>query len=196
MKRSSRRRLRRLFQTPLDKSAAVFTILGTLGVILVTAVQPSSGWLWLALALVLIGLAWLVVGLYRTASTPEESYFEEVFFGDPSDPVVISALHSLLNGEKARPEFVHAAPKNKEVDLVCRGLHESGFATIYGGSGEGKSMTAYHSAYRLCSEEGYSPYTLRVDLLTNRFSDFRDELLAQFGQPTSETKTDHRGQRA
>jgi hypothetical protein len=180
MRRSARRRLKRIFQTPLDKSAAIFTVLGTIGTILITAVQPSSEWLWLALALGLISLAWLTVRLYRIVSISEACYFERIEFGESRERVLIRVLHGLLNGEKAQPDFVHAAPMNREVNVVCRGLQENGFATIYGGPGEGKSMTAYHAAHRLYHEEGYVPYTLRVDLLTGKsFSALRDELLAQ-----------------
>jgi hypothetical protein len=122
----------------------------------------------------------ILINLYRAASTPDVSYFEEVSFGETRERVVMLVLHGLLNGEKAQPQFVHAAPINKEVDMVCRTLEEAGFATLYGGPGEGKSMTAYHVAYRLQMEKGYSPYTLRVDLLTDRgLPALRDELQAQ-----------------
>jgi hypothetical protein len=189
MRRSSKRRLKRILQSPLDKSAAVFTIFGTLGVILLSTVQPSSAWLWLALAVALVCLTWLTIRLYGVASTFEASYFDQIDFAESRERVLIRVLYGLLNGEKAQPEFVHVAPMNKEVLAVCRTLRESGFVTIYGGPGEGKSMTAYHAAYKLYRDENYSPYLLRVDMLTNKsFSELRGELLAQLDSLRSRRK--------
>jgi hypothetical protein len=177
MKRSTRRALKRFLQNPLNIVAAVFT---TVGVILTPLVPPSSGWLWVALSLSLVGLAWLLVYLYRAASVPVLCYFEGIRFGNPSNYAMTRAAYGLLNGEKALPEFVHAAPRNKEVQAVCHALHENGFSTLYGGPGEGKSMTAYHAAYRLYQEAGYCPYAIRVDLLGDKSGqDFRDDLLEQ-----------------
>lgn len=154
----------------------VFGTIGALVGLLITAAQAPSAWPWVALALFLIAATAV---LLRATSTGETTYFEPIFFGEPRERVVVAGLHGLLNCEKAQPEFVHAAPKNKEVDVICRQLTRSGFSTVYGGPGEGKSMTAYHAAYRLQCESRNSSYKLKVDLLTGGFSDFRAQLLEQ-----------------
>jgi hypothetical protein len=177
MRRSTRRRLKRFFRDPLNIAAAVFAIVGA---ILIPVVPPSSGSLWLAVWLFLIVVAWLVIDLHRAASVSEFNYFEEIRFGEPTEYLVVRGAQGLLNSEKVQPQFVHAAPINKEVEVVCQALRETGFSTLHGGPGEGKSMTAYHAAYRLYREARYSPYALRVDLLEGRFvQEIRDDVLEQ-----------------
>jgi hypothetical protein len=181
MRRSTRRRLQRFYRDPLTILASVFTIIGA---IIIPAIQPSSIWLWLAIASGLAALGWLAVFIHRVVSMAEVEYFEEVHFGEPMECVVIESLWRLLGGEKAQPRYVHAAPRNQEVDTVCQGLGEAGFSTIYGGPGEGKSMTAFHAAHSL-NRNGCSVYTLRIDLLAQR--------PRAAGQFAREPKACHRG---
>ena len=184
MKESTKRRVTRFLGDRLNIAVGVIATGLSIAILFI---QPSSVWASLALVLFVVGLALLLIALHLSASAPALSYFEEVSFGEPAgyplalmDNLAIRAVHGLINYEKARPEFVHAAPKNKEVQVVCQALQETGFSTVYGGPGEGKSMTAYHAAYQLKREAGYSPYVLRVDLLRDKSGEaFCDDLLEQ-----------------
>jgi len=184
MKESTKRRVTRSLG---DRFNIAVGVIATGLSIAILFVQPSSVWVSLALVLLVVGAAMVVIALHLYASAPALRYFEEVSFGEPAadplelmDNLVILAVQGLINYEKARPEFVHAAPKNKEVKVVCQALSETGFSTLYGGPGEGKSMTAYHAAYQLHKEAGYSPYALRVDLLRDKSGqEFCDDLLEQ-----------------
>lgn len=187
MRRSFLRGLRRVLpRTAGEIAAVVCGIVGLIIEFLIKAFESPSAWPWVALTA--LGVIAVTIVLYRAISTGQTPFFEPISFGELRDSTVIGALHGLLNYEKARPDFVHAAPQNKEVDVLLKLLTRSGFATLHGGPGEGKSMTAYHVACRLHSEKGYSPYKLRLDLLAGRFSEFSSQVLEQIDRLKGERK--------
>ncbi len=117
---------------------------------------------------------------FSKASVSEINYFEEIDFGKPEENTILKVINGLLNVEKVESFYVHAAPKSKEVETVYSRLKETGFAMIYGGPGEGKSMVAYHSAYKLKEGERYYIYRLRVELLEDKTGkELKDEILFQ-----------------
>jgi hypothetical protein len=169
----NKRDLRKLLREGVDVGGVV---LGIIVAALVAAFPPSSlaEWFFLLAGLSILAAVWLWGR--RWVSVPPVSYFEPIYFGDTarratgsvlqiSTPLVAHAAQGLANFEKARPEFVHAAPRNEEVDEVIGKLKQGEVAILYGGPGEGKSMTAYLAAYDLSSNDKRSPYLLRVDRL-------------------------------
>jgi hypothetical protein len=135
---------------------------------------------WFIVMLVLYIIGDLLFHSRSKASVSEINYFEEINFGKPGENTIPKVINGLLNAEKVEPFYVHAAPKSKEVEIVYSRLKETGFARIYGGPGEGKSMVTYHSAYKFKEEERYYIYRLRVELLEDKTGkEIIDEILFQ-----------------
>ena len=119
---------------------------------------------------------------WHKSATPDY-YFEEIDFGKPDENTIQKAIDGILNTEKVAPFFVHAAPKCKEVEIIKSRLEKTGFAMVSGGPGEGKSMAAYHAAYKFQNKDGYRVYELRTERLENKtWKDICDDLLFELGR--------------
>src|SRR3989304_6808418 len=194
MKRKTRRNIRRFFGTPLALISGVFTVGGFIAAYYLKPLVEGTileNWFWL-IVLVILGLInWGLYYIYLKASAPEINYFEEKNFRKPDENTILSAIDGILNTEKVEPFYVHAAPRSKEMETVYLRLKEIGFAMISGGPGEGKSMLAFLTAYKLREEDRYPAYmfqyedryhvyTLNVELLEDkRGKDITDEVLSQ-----------------
>jgi hypothetical protein len=90
----------------------------------------------------------LINWLINAFTKPNKRYFELVNFDNPTDEVIERAAEGILNSEKTKPYFVHAAPINDEIEELYNRLNTKGFIWVNGRPGAGKSMLAYHALYR------------------------------------------------
>jgi len=141
---------------------------------------------WAKLALYLVGciivlaiISGALIRVYSWAST-SDNYFDKLSFGSANEDTVSKAVAGILQGRKAEPFYVHAAPTGKEFQAVVLELATTGFAKIRGGPGEGKSLLAYHVAHELQVNERYEIYSLDTSTLESRSgNEVRNELLHQ-----------------
>jgi hypothetical protein len=180
MKGKTRRKIRRFFGIPLTIVGAVFTIGGLFAVSLqhlvsLTAVSlqyfPVWVWLtifWLIVLGILVLISWILLYIHSKVLTPVIKYFKGISFGKPDENTIKETIDGILNTEKVKPFYVHAAPKSKEMETVYSRLKDIGFAMVSGGPGEGKSMLAYHTAYDFQKKDRYRIYTLETESLENK----------------------------
>ncbi len=116
--------------------------------------------------LVLICVVFLRI--FASALTPDLALFGDVKFGKATLDTIQRAVDGILRFEKAQPGFVHAAPVSHEVAAAIKDLEQRGFTSISGGPGEGKSMLAYHTAYRFQAKARHRVYLLKTELLEGR----------------------------
>jgi len=171
MKRKTKREISRIFQSPTNIIGIVFTFGGFFGgPYLVSLLKPFLGLFWSIVFLIdfFILIILVLFYIYLKSKIPEINYFEPVNFGKPEENMILKAIDGILNTEKVEPFYVHAAPKSKEVETIHFRLKEIGFAMLSGGPGEGKSMVAYHAAYRFHEEDRYRVYAFIVERLGNK----------------------------
>ena len=196
MKGKTRRKIKKFSQAYFTYYGSVFTIGGLIAVILLQLVHPAVAywlpfpvWVWLKVHWLLTYWFTVLVTLYLISSvlfsrykkslTPEINYFEPINFGKPDENTILKAIDGILNSEKVAAFYVHAAPKSKKVETVYLRLKKTGFAIIFGGSGEGKSMIAYHTVHRFQEKDRYHSYRLRVELLEDKMGEeLADEVLS------------------
>lgn len=134
---------------------------------------------WLTFLVIIIFISWLLLPIYQNFRAAEPKYFQEIDFKKPDNDTKAKAIEGILNMESVQPFYVHVAPSSNEITDVCSRLKETRYVTIYGRPGEGKSMLAYHSAYRIREEniytacpflfrERYSSYRMKVELLEDK----------------------------
>jgi len=144
---------------------------------------------WSIVIVVLYFISGLLSHNRSKISVSELNYFVEINFRKPEGNTVLKVINGLLNAEKVEPFYVHAAPKSKEVETVYSRLKETGFAMIYGGPGEGKSMVTYHAAYKFKEGERYYIYRLKVELLEDKKgTEIIDEILFQLDNLKGKSK--------
>ena len=181
MKGKTRRKIRRfLGTTPLTIVGVVFTIGGLVAASLQHLVSPTAAslqyfpvwvWLtifWLTVLVILVLISWILLYIYSKVLTPVIKCFKEISFGKPDENTIKETIDGILNMEKVKPFYVHAAPKSKEMEPVYSKLKDIGFAMVSGGPGEGKSMLAYHTAYDFQKKDRYRIYTLETESLENK----------------------------
>ena len=197
MKRKTKRRIRKFWGILFTMYGGVFGVGSLIAAFLmqplvshiVTSSQPQvlvPVWVWLAAFwfIVLMTLYFVSKVLFyiylRSVVTSEINYFKPVNFGKPDKDAILKAIDGILNTEKVEPFYVHAAPRSKEVDTVYFRSKEIGFAIISGRPGEGKSMAAYHAAYKFQDKDRYRVYELKVGELENKMGkEIIDEVLFQ-----------------
>lgn len=192
MKGKTRRKIRGFLGIPLAIVGVMFTIGGLVAASLQHLVSPTAAslqyfpvWVWLTIfwfivLVILVLISWILLYIYSKALTPVIKYFKEISFGKPDENTIKETIDGILNTEKVKPFYVHAAPKSKEMETVYSRLKDIGFAMVSGGPGEGKSMVAYHTAYRFQKEDRYHVYALRVERLENKRGEkITDEILFQ-----------------
>jgi hypothetical protein len=100
-------------------------------------------------------------GQFPNRSCLDPIDFKKILENDKEDEKYrIEVISSLVNGEKAKPEFTLVAPKAREVQKIVSHLKEEKFAFVNGHSGDGKSLAVYH-AVRQIWEEALSQKKLR-----------------------------------
>ena len=205
MKEKTKRKIQKLF-VKFQILTSIFTIVPILTTLLILPIvrAPINAYFGLATDSktpdIIIGLLTILVIIpviyeillkfYSIASTPNDRLFKKIdfqkkLFCKPSEKIIQDAVDGILNLEKARDFFVHAAPISDEEKRVFRGLNKLGFAEIIGGPGEGKSMLAYNSMFRYRKiylkyiKKKYSNYILNVELLENKRSDLISDILKE-----------------
>lgn len=119
-----------------------------------------------------LGARWPVVRVGPTATGPDAvaGYADEVLsaiadrlatgaFVPGWRPVTFERRRSLaavLRGERLRPNDVDACPELPAAARIADRLGTTKFATLSGGSGTGKSITAFHAARRMNRDYGWS----------------------------------------
>jgi hypothetical protein len=129
MKGKNRRKIRRFFVIPLTIVGVVFTIGGIVAASLQHLVSPTAAslqyfpvWVWLTIfwfivLVILVLISWILLYIYSKVLTPVIKYFKEISFGKPDENTIKETIDGILNTEKVKPFYVHAAPKSKEMDL-------------------------------------------------------------------------------
>ena len=193
MKGKTRRNIKRFLGIPFGIVAGVFTIGGFIAFaflqplvnFIVPSLQPFPNWVWLTIfwfiiLVTLVLISWILLSIYSKVLTREIKCFKEISFGEHDESTIKKAVDGILNTEKAKPFYVHAAPKSKEVETVYSRLKNTGFAMVSGGYGEGKSMLAYHTGYDFQKKDRYRIYILKTELLENKTGkEIIDEVLFQ-----------------
>ncbi|GAA5522203.1 hypothetical protein LQ318_10645 [Aliifodinibius salicampi] len=113
-------------------------------------------------------------------------FFDEVNFKSPGDEIAIKdTVKGILNSEKAQPQFVHVAPIPDEFKKGKINLATNGYCQIIGKPGEGKSLLAYHLAYR------FRPMTFPPNLI-NRANRVVFQLTTKFFQESLDEDREER----
>ena len=199
MKRKNKRKIRRFWGILFTIYGGVFTLGSFITAFLIqplvshiaTSLQPQVPIpvqfgltvFWFIVLVTLYFVSKVLFYIYLKSVAPEINYFEEVDFGKPDKSTILKAVDCILNTEKIAHPYafcLHAAPKCKEVEIIKSRLEKTGFVMVSGGPGEGKSMAAYHTAYKFQNEARYRVYALQAERLENKTGkEVLDEVLFQ-----------------
>ncbi len=180
MKRKTKRKIKRFFETPLNILGTVFTIGGVIAAILAV----SLGWGWLIVLFVILILSGGgLLYTYKKVSAPELNYFERIDFRIPDENTIREAVDGILNCKKVEPFYVHVAPKFNEVSAICSRSKETGFTMVSGRPGEGKSMIAYQAAHSQKEQELYFIYSLNTgEIEDKKWGEIRDQIFLELDE--------------
>lgn len=99
----------------------------------------------------------------------KDEYFKKVDFGKKDEETVGKAVDGILNTEKTKPFYVHAAPACREAEEMAAALERKNFIFLSGAPGEGKSMAAYHAAHKFFrGKKRRKVYELKTEELASR----------------------------
>jgi len=121
-------------------------------------------------------LSYLVSEFYLLINSPNSKYFGLIDFEKPTDDVIKKAVEGILNSEKTKPYFVHAAPINDEIVQFYEKLDNDCFVWENGKPGVGKSMLAYHALYRFRKTVGFTYRYIPVKLFKLKYKVYQLDL--------------------
>ncbi|MBI3139109.1 MAG: hypothetical protein HYZ15_11025, partial [Sphingobacteriales bacterium] len=100
------------------------------------------------LIVIILSISSIITRLILFYNKPDAKYFQLVDFEKPTHKTIKKAVEGILNSEKTKPYFIHAAPINDEIEQFYEKLDNDSFVWENGKPGDGKSMLAYQALYR------------------------------------------------